>query len=86
VLYNYQVGTEPLPATPPGVTDPTAMAIPLSAITTGVATGNVVNEGGIGYTDVAVDPFIMEYADGLPLADVGWASFRSTVFPRLLAS
>jgi 4-phytase / acid phosphatase len=72
VLFNYQMGVQPPPATPPGVTDPTAQAIPLTAVTSGVATGNVVNTGGVGLTDIAADPFIMEYTDGLPLADVGW--------------
>jgi 4-phytase/acid phosphatase len=72
VLFNYQIGVQPTPATPSGVTDPTAQAIPLSAVTSGVATGNVVNTGGLGLTDIAADPFIMEYTDGLPLTDVGW--------------
>ena len=72
VLYNYPVGTEPPPATPSVVIDPTAQAIPLSAATSGVQTGNVVNLGGLALTDTAADPFVMEYADGLPLSDVGW--------------
>lgn len=59
-------------ATPAGITDPTAAAIPLDAIPTGLSTGNVVNVGGLGLTDGAADPFIMEYAGGLPFADVAW--------------
>ncbi len=72
VLYNYQQGVEPPPPTPPGVTDPTAQPIPLDAVTTGVATGNVVNLGGMTSAGQAADAFIMEYADGLPLADLAW--------------
>ena len=72
VLFNYQQGVQPPPAAPAGVTDPTAQAIPLSAITTGVSTGNVVNVGGILSSAQAADPFVMEYADGLPMAQVGW--------------
>jgi 4-phytase/acid phosphatase len=72
VLFNYQNGVQPPPASPPGITDPTAQPIPLTAITAGLATGNVVSLGGILDTVNAADPFIMEYADGLPLADVAW--------------
>ena len=72
VLFNYQNGVQPPPAAPAGITDPTALPIPLTAVTTGVATGNVVNPGGLAATDIAADPFIMEYADGLSTADVGW--------------
>jgi len=49
VLFNYQNGLEPPPAAPPGITDPTALPIPLAAITMGVATGNVVNLGRPGF-------------------------------------
>jgi len=72
VLFNYQPGEQPPPAAPPGIIDPTAQAIPLSAVTTGTAIGNVVNDGGIGLTNAAADPFVMEYADGMPLSDVAW--------------
>jgi len=77
VIYNYPLGTEPPPATPTGITDPTAQPIPLSAVTTGVSTGNVVNTGALGLTDLAADPFIMEYTDGLQLTDVGWGELST---------
>jgi len=83
VLFNYQNGTQPPPATPPGITDPTAQPIPLEAIATGVATGNVVNVGGLGWTEGAVDPFIMEYADGLPLADVAWGQLSPDMLSQV---
>ena len=72
VLLNYQNGVQPLPPTPPGITDPTVQPIPLDAITSLLYTGNVIDEGGLGATNAAADPFVMEYANGFPLADVGW--------------
>lgn len=73
VLFNYQVGLQPPPPTPEGVTDPTSIPIPLDAVTSGVLfTGNVVNLGGLLDTLNAADPFVMEYADGMPLSDVAW--------------
>jgi len=72
VLFNYQNGVQPPPATPAGVTDPTSLPIPLDAVTGLLYTGNAVVEGGLAATNAAADPFVMEYADGLPLSDVGW--------------
>lgn len=83
VLYNYQNGVQPPPAAPPGITDPTAQPIPLSAVATGVATGNVVNIGGLGLTEAAADPFIMEYADGLPLAEVAWGQLSPDMLSQV---
>ena len=72
LVFNYQNGVQPPPAAPSGLTDISAQPIPLEPVQTGLATGNVVNLGAITSADLAADPFIMEYADGLPLADVGW--------------
>jgi 4-phytase/acid phosphatase len=72
VLFNYQNGTLPLPPAPTGIIDPTAQPIPLDPTTTILYTGNVVNEGGLLATANASDPFVMEYADGFPLSEVGW--------------
>lgn len=72
ILYDYQNGTQPPPSTPSGYTDPTAQPIPLDAAASPIYTGNVVDTGGLGDTVNAADPFVMEYADGLALADVGW--------------
>jgi len=72
VLFNYQNGVQPPPPTPSGITDPTTQPIPLDAITTVLYTGNLVDEGGLGATSDAADPFVMEYANGFPLTDVGW--------------
>lgn len=68
VLFNTSAGA----AIPTGIIDPTAQSIPFTPVTSGIATGNVVNLGGIGLTELMADPFIMEYANGMPLADVAW--------------
>ena len=72
VLFNYQNGVQPPPPTPPGITDPTTLPIPLDPSSTVLYSGNVVNSGGLQAIVNALDPFVMEYADGLPLTDVGW--------------
>lgn len=72
VLFDYPPGTEPAPPVPAGLVDPTALPIPLTVNTTNVATGNIMNAGGIGTTLYAADPFVMEYTDGLPLTQVAW--------------
>jgi len=72
VLYNYQNGVQPAPPVPAGITDPTGQSIPLDAVTSLVYSGNVVDIGGLLSTNNATDPFVMEYADGMPLSDVGW--------------
>ena len=71
IVFNYPLGTQPPPAAPAGITDATAMPIPLTPAVT-PSFGSVVNIGGLPYTEAALDPFVMEYANGLPLADVAW--------------
>jgi 4-phytase/acid phosphatase len=72
VLFGYQNGTQPPPDAPPGLADPTTQSIPLTPVTTNVSTGNIVNMGGLTNTVNALDPFIMEYTNGMPLEDVAW--------------
>ena len=72
VLFNYPNGTLPVPATPAGLTDPTAVSFQLTAATGAVQTGSVINAGGLNNVFAATDPFIMEYANGMPLQDVAW--------------
>lgn len=69
-LFRYPFGTPP-PATPPGLVDPTALPIPLTA-STNLATSNVINAGGLFTSLYAADPFVMEYTSGLPLDQVAW--------------
>ncbi|HUA20788.1 MAG TPA: histidine-type phosphatase [Bryobacteraceae bacterium] len=84
VLFNYPTGTQPLPATPPGVTDPTVEPIPLTATAGPLYTGAVVNLGGLEDTGNAADPFVMEYTAGLPLADVGWGGLSTDALSQQL--
>ncbi len=65
VLLNYPAGQTPAPATPAGVVDVTAIPIEITAGNSATP----VNLGGLADIIYAIDPFAMEYADGLP---VGW--------------
>lgn len=72
-LFDYPLGTQPPPDTPPGKVDPTAQEITLTANTTPpLYTGGIINRGGISMVDKATDPFVMQYADGFPLEQVAW--------------
>jgi 4-phytase/acid phosphatase len=68
ILFDYPVSQTPVPGTPYGKVDVVSLPIQVTA-------GNStlpVNLGGLTDVIAAIDPFVMEYADGLPLADVGW--------------
>ena len=70
VLFNYPLGATPTPAKPVGKIDITTIPI------TG-APGNStspVNLGGLADFYYAIDPFLMEYVDGMPASDVGWGN------------
>ena len=87
VLFNYPVGQTPAPATPTGKIDVTS--IPIT-----VGTGNSqlpVSLGGLTTVALAIDPFVMEYANGLPASDVAWGQLTESqisqvfrVYDRLL--
>lgn len=69
VLFNYQNGLQPPPV---NLTDPTVQPIPLAAITAPLYTGNVVDQGGLARPTLRPIPFVMEYANGFPLSELGW--------------
>ena len=73
VLFNYPALTSPAPATPSGRTDVTTLPIALAA---GNSTAPV-NPGGLAYFYYAIDPFMMEYADGMDASDVGWGQLNA---------
>jgi 4-phytase / acid phosphatase len=52
--------------------DPTTIPIPFTANTSNVQTANIINAGGLADTFYAADPFVMEFADGMPLQNVAW--------------
>jgi len=73
VLFNYPVSQTPAPATPAGKIDVTAIPVDVTA---GTST-TPVNIGGLTQVIGAIDPFVMEYTDGLPAADVGWGQLTA---------
>jgi len=73
LLFNYPLSQTPVPVTPAGKEDVTS--IPFT-----VATGSntlPVNLGGLALVAEAIDPFVMEYTDGLPNAQVGWGQLTA---------
>lgn len=70
VLFNYPAGTSPAPPAPAGKIDITTLPITLTA---GNSTAPV-NLGGLASYYTAIDPFLMEYCDGMPASDVGWGT------------
>jgi len=68
-LFQYPASRIPLPATPAGKID--ATALPMTA-TAGDPGNWPVVLGGLSATENAVSPFFMQYADGLPASAVAW--------------
>lgn len=68
VLFNYPVQQTPAPPTPAGKMDVTAVPFV-------VGPGNSqlpVNLGGLETVALAIDPWVMQYDDGLPASHVAW--------------
>lgn len=73
LLFDYPVGTDPVPDTPAGLVDVTALDIPLTANPVSEQqTGTVINVGGLMAANMAIDPFFMQYVDGFAMDQVGW--------------
>lgn len=74
----YPPGTQPTNSATQGSVDPTTLPItittnaPLLSPRPPYYTGNVIGMGGLDSTVSAVDPFVMQYADGFPTNEVGW--------------
>jgi 4-phytase/acid phosphatase len=73
VLLNYPLTLTPVPAAPAHVLDVTALPIEIGAGTA----ASPVQLGGLADVIYAIDPFVMEYADGLPASQVGWGQLTS---------
>jgi 4-phytase/acid phosphatase len=73
VLFNYPIGQTPAPPTPAGRVDVTSIPID---VTPGNST-MPVGLGGLVEIAAAMDPFVMEYADGLPMPQVGWGQLTA---------
>jgi 4-phytase/acid phosphatase len=71
ILFNYPVSQTPAPATPAGKLDVTTIPIAITG------SSSPVDLGGLGTVVIAIDPFVMEYADRMPAADVGWGQLTA---------
>ncbi len=73
VFLGYPASQIPPPLTPANVTDATDFAANPIAVTAGTQ-GEPIDLGGLSTFGNAIDPFIMEYADGLP---TGWGQLTA---------
>jgi 4-phytase / acid phosphatase len=73
VLFGYPASETPAPATPAGKVDVTTIPIVVAAGTP----VSPVDLGGLGSVLYATDPFIMQYAEGMPASDVGWGQLTA---------
>jgi 4-phytase/acid phosphatase len=73
VLLGYPAGQTPVPAVPAGTIDVTALPFDVTAGTSGMP----VTFPGFGDVVNTIDPFVMEYAEGLPASDVGWGQLTA---------
>jgi 4-phytase/acid phosphatase len=74
ILFNYPLSQTSVPPTPAGKIDVTSIPIALAAGTT----ASPLDLGGLADIIYAIDPFVMEYADGMPATDVGWGQLTAT--------
>lgn len=73
VLFNYPVNQTPAPPTPAGEIDVTAIPFSVAA---GTSSQLPVNLGGLESVALAIDPWIMEYTDGMPASQVAWGELN----------
>jgi len=73
VLFGYPVGQNPPPPAPPEKKDVVNEPIAISAGDSTLP----VSISGLSDVVAAIDPFVMEYADGLPLSKVGWGQLNA---------
>jgi 4-phytase/acid phosphatase len=73
VLFNYPANAASVPATPQGAVDVTAIPFDVAA----PQPGEAVDLGGLSAVVLATDPFVLEYAEGLPASEVGWGQLTA---------
>jgi 4-phytase/acid phosphatase len=73
VLFNYPVSQTPIPPPPAGKIDVTSIPIQVA----GGNTSLPVDMGGLTAIDEVIDPFVMEYTNGMPMAEVGWGQLTA---------
>ena len=74
VLFGYPASENPTPATPAGKVDVTTLSFQFAL---GGPSGWPVDPGGLSAVSTAVDPFLMQYAEGLPASEVGWGQLTA---------
>ncbi len=74
VLFNYPGNQAPVPPTPAGKTDVTAVPF---IVAPGTSAQIPVNLGGLQAVALAIDPWVMEYTDGIPASDVAWGQLNA---------
>src|ERR1035437_2547420 len=85
----YPPGTQPNTNSTQGSVDPTTLPITLVINTTlgtnppPYKTGEVINSGGLVADLGALDPFVMQYADGFPTNEVGWGRLTLDTLSQL---
>ncbi len=79
----YPPGTQPTPGAAQGSVDPTSLPITLTAYTPTILAGGSINSGGLASTNMATDPFVMQYADGFALDDVAWGRLTLDTLSQL---
>jgi len=73
ILFGYAASETPVPAVQEGKVDVTTLPIDVAAGNSTVP----VDLGGLTTVIAAIDPFVMEYADGMPASDVGWGQLTA---------
>jgi 4-phytase/acid phosphatase len=76
----YPSGTQPTPGATQGAVDPTLLPIAFTNYATVSNAGTAVNFGNLALTAAAIDPFVMQYTDGVALEDVAWGRLTPAGF------
>lgn len=80
VLFQYPGKEGMIPTTPGPAVDVTSIPFAITSSQLGLSVGL----GGLTWVDLALDPFVMEYADGMPLSSVGWGQLNQDDINEIL--
>jgi 4-phytase / acid phosphatase len=72
VLFSYPLDQNPSPPTPAGKIDVTAIPFSVS-----MGPSDSINLGGLSTAENAIEPFVFEYAEGMPASEVGWGQMTA---------
>lgn len=68
---------------PPGTVDPTSLPITLTASQPILGAGDAIDVGGLSTMIDAIDPFVMQYADGFAPENVAWGRLSLDTLSQL---